>query len=64
MFSERYLESVVDSNERAVNIARVQLEEGVIDTLSMLQIQARVVAARASLIGIQSAASTRVVGQR
>jgi outer membrane protein TolC len=50
---ERFLESVVSSNEDALEIARLQLEEGAIDTLSVLQIQARVVAARASLIGIR-----------
>ncbi len=50
---ENFLESVVSSNEDALEIARLQLEEGAIDTLSVLQIQARVVAARASLIGIR-----------
>ena len=50
---ERFLELVVSSNEDALEIARLQLAEGAIDTLSVLQIQARVVAARASLIGIR-----------
>jgi len=50
---ERFLESVVDSNEGALDMARMQLEEGAIDTLSVLQIQARVIAARAGLIRIR-----------
>lgn len=55
LFEEResFLESVVSSNENALDIARMQLTEGAIDTLSVLQIQARVVAARASLIRIR-----------
>jgi multidrug efflux system outer membrane protein len=55
LFEEResFLESVVSSNENALDIARMQLKEGAIDTLSVLQIQARVVAARASLIRIR-----------
>lgn len=50
---ERFLESVVDNNESALDIANAQLAEGAIDTLSVLQIQARVIAARASLIRIR-----------
>jgi len=55
LFEEResFLLSVVRNNEGALDIARVQLEEGAIDTLSVLQVQARVVAARASLIRVR-----------
>jgi len=50
---ERFLESVVENNEGALEIANAQLAEGAIDTLSVLQRQARVVAARAGLIRIR-----------
>jgi outer membrane protein, multidrug efflux system len=50
---EKFLELGVRSNANALEIARIQLGEGAIDTLSVLQIQARVVAARASLIQIR-----------
>ncbi len=53
--------ALVNSNEEAVNIARAELEEGAIDTLSMLQIQARVVAARANLIGFRGERLTQRV---
>ncbi len=49
---ERFLELVVKNNENALDIANLQLAEGAIDTLSVLQIQARVIASRASLIRI------------
>ena len=49
---ERFLEVVVKNNENALDIANLQLAEGAIDTLSVLQIQARVIASRASLIRI------------
>jgi multidrug efflux system outer membrane protein len=50
---ERFLESVVENNEGALDIANAQLAEGAIDTLSVLQIQARVIGARAGLIRIR-----------
>ncbi len=55
LFVERegFLESVVKSNEHALELARIQFEEGAIDTLSVIQIQARVVAARVSRISIR-----------
>jgi multidrug efflux system outer membrane protein len=50
---ETYLQSVVESNQKAVEMARVRFDEGQIDLLSVIQIQARVIAARASLIRIR-----------
>ena len=50
---EHFLVSVVENNEGALEIANAQLAEGAIDTLSVLQIQARVIAARSGLIRIR-----------
>jgi outer membrane protein, multidrug efflux system len=58
---ERFLQSVVKNNQGALEIANAQLEEGAIDTLSVLQIQARDVAARAGLIRIRGERLTQRV---
>lgn len=50
---EEFLERVVAENERALEIARVRYDVGQIDLLSVLQMQARVLGARASLIRIR-----------
>lgn len=50
---ERFLGTVVENNEAALDIANAQLGEGAIDTLSVLQIQARVIAARSGQIRIR-----------
>ena len=50
---QQFLESVVTENERALEIARVRYDVGQIDLLSVLQMQARVLGARASLIRIR-----------
>ena len=51
--SKQFLESVVTENERALEIARVRYDVGQVDLLSVLQMQARVLGARASLIRIR-----------
>lgn len=55
LFAQRqeFLESVVAENETALEIARARYEEGRVDLLSVLQMQARVLGARASLIRIR-----------
>jgi len=47
------LEKVVDDNQHAYKLAVKQYEVGRIEVLDVLQIQARVLAARSALIGIQ-----------
>ncbi len=51
---ERFLESVVGENEKALELARIQFDVGKIDLLSVLQIQARVVGAKVGLIRIKN----------
>ncbi len=53
---QRFLERVVAENEKALEMARVQYEVGQIDLLSVLQLQlqARVIGARTSLIRVRN----------
>jgi multidrug efflux system outer membrane protein len=48
------LEKIVDDNQRAYELAVRQYEVGRIEVLNVLQIQARVLAARSALIRIQN----------
>jgi outer membrane protein TolC len=48
------LEKIVDDNQRAYELARKQYDVGRIEILNVLQIQARVLAARSALIRIQN----------
>ena len=50
---QRFLETVVAENEKALDIARAEYDVGKIDLLSVLQLQARVIGARTSLIRIR-----------
>lgn len=56
IFSRRLalLEEIVDDNQRAYELAVKQYEVGRIEVLNVLQIQARVLAARSALIRIQN----------
>ncbi len=56
LFAERevYLDTVVDENERALELARVQYDVGQIDLLSLLQIQTKWIGARIGLLRIQN----------
>jgi NodT family efflux transporter outer membrane factor (OMF) lipoprotein len=56
LFAERqgFLEAVVEENSKALELARVRYDVGQTDLLSVLQIQARVVAAEIALIRIQN----------
>lgn len=56
LFAERqhYLETVVAENERAYELAKLQYDVGRVDLLSVLQMQARWLGARISLIRIQN----------
>ena len=51
---QRFLERVVGENEKALEIAQLQYEVGKIDLLSVLQLQARVIGARTSLIRVRN----------
>jgi NodT family efflux transporter outer membrane factor (OMF) lipoprotein len=55
LFAERqtYLETVVTENEQAYELVKTQYEVGQVDLLSVLQVQARVVAARVGLLRIR-----------
>jgi len=50
---ERLLETAVSNNEKAYELAKAQYEVGRIEVLDVLQIQARVLAAKSALIRIQ-----------
>lgn len=56
LYAERqgFLESVVEENGKALELTRVRFDVGQTDLLSVLQIQARVVAAEIALIRIQN----------
>jgi len=56
IFSKRQLllEKVVDDNQNAYRLAKTQYEVGRIEVFDVLQIQARVLAARSALIRIQN----------
>lgn len=51
---QRFLESVVEENGKALELARMRYDVGQTDLLSVLQIQARVVAAEIALIRIRN----------
>ena len=51
---EQYLQRVVDENERALELARVQCDVGQIDLLSVLQVQAKWIGARVGLLRIKN----------
>ena len=55
LFEERqqFLEEVVTENEKALELAQLRYEVGQIDLLSVLQMQARVLGAKASLIRVR-----------
>ena len=51
---EEYLNEAVENNERAFTKAQAQFDVGRVDLLSVLQIQARVLAARSALIAVRN----------
>ena len=50
---EKYLKIAADDNDGALEIAKIQFDEGRIDLLSVLQIQARLIGSRSALIFIR-----------
>ena len=56
LFAERegYLHTVVDENEKALELAKVRFEVGQIDLLSVLQIQTKWIGARIGLLRIRN----------
>jgi NodT family efflux transporter outer membrane factor (OMF) lipoprotein len=51
---EAYLTEVLEENERAVKIARIQYENGAVDLLSVLQLQVRADNTRIELLNVQN----------